>query len=152
MAELDQINNNIESQKKVHQLITFNNNSGLDEKLEYATLSEAQKEGKKFLSDWELDKSDNGFAVYNKETRQIESTYGYFPVEDAFSKEILLANGYKTYVAKGALSLSEAKVSEIENTVKQRLKEQEASKNHIDSHISFTNITKPKVHERAVER
>ena len=152
LAELDQINNNIESQKKVHQLITFNNNSGIDEKLEYATLSEAQKEGKKFLSDWELDKSDNGFAVYNKETRQIESTYGYFPVEDAFSKEILLANGYKTYVAKGVLSLSEAKVSEIENTVKQRLKEQEASKNHIDSHISFTNITKPKVHERAVER
>lgn len=152
LAELDQINNNIESQKKVHQLITFNNNSGIDEKLEYATLSEAQKEGKKFLSDWELDKSDNGFAVYNKETRQIESTYGYFPVEDAFSKEILLANGYKTYVAKGALSLSEAKVSEIGNTVKQRLEEQNSSKNHIDSHISFTNITKPKVHERAVER
>ena len=152
LAELDQINNNIESQKKVHQLITFNNNSGIDEKLEYATLSEAQKEGKKFLSDWELDKSDNGFAVYNKETRQIESTYGYFPVEDAFSKEILLANGYKTYVAKGALSLSEAKVSEIGNTVKQRLEEQNSSKNHIDSHISFTNITKPKVHARAVER
>ena len=152
LAELDQINNNIESQKKVHQLITFNNNSGIDEKLEYATLSEAQKEGKKFLSDWELDKSDNGFAVYNKETRQIESTYGYFPVEDAFSKEILLANGYKTYVAKGALSLSEAKVSEIGNTVKQRLEEQNSSKNHIDSHISFRNITKPKVHERAVER
>ena len=152
LAELDAINSNLESQKKVHQLITFDSDSGIDEKLEYATLSEAQKAGKKFLTDWELDKNDNGFAVFNKETKQIESTFGYFPVEKAFSKDVLLANGYKTYVAKGALSFPEANVSKIADSAKQRLEEQNTSKEYVDSHISFTGLTKPKAYKETVER
>ena len=152
LAELDAINSHLESQKKVHQLITFDADSGIDEKLEYATLSEAQKAGKKFLTDWELDKNDNGFAVFNKETKQIESTFGYFPVEKAFSKDVLLANGYKTYVAKGALSFPEANVSEIADSAKQRLEEQNTSKEYVDSHISFTGLTKPKAYKETVER
>ena len=145
LAELDQINKDL--MPKVHQLITYTEDSGIDEKLEYPTLSEAQKEGKQFLKEWELDESENGFVVFNKETKQIESSYGYFPVEEAFSKDILLANGYKTLVAKGPFV--ESSVSEISNAVKERLDEQNSSTNHIDSHISFTGV-KPNVNKNTV--
>lgn len=78
---------------------------------------------------------------------QIESSFGYFPVEEAFSKDILLANGYKTLVAKGPFV--ESSVSEISNAVKERLDEQNISTNHIDSHISFTGV-KPNVNKNTV--
>lgn len=145
LAELEQINKDLIP--KVHQLITYTEDSGIDEKLEYPTLSEAQKEGKQFLKEWELDESENGFVVFNKETKQIESSFGYFPVEEAFSKDILLANGYKTFVAKG--QFVESSVSEISNAVKERLNEQNISTKHIDSHISFTGV-KPNVNENTV--
>lgn len=145
LAELEQINKDL--MPKVHQLITYTEDSGIDEKLEYPTLSEAQKEGKQFLKEWELDESENGFVVFNKETKQIESSFGYFPVEEAFSKDILLANGYKTLVAKGPFV--ESSVSEISNAVKERLDEQNISTNHIDSHISFTGV-KPNVNKNTV--
>lgn len=150
LAELEAINKVL--LPKIHQLITYTDDSGIDEKPEYATLSEAQKEGKQFLKDWELDKADNGFAVYNKETKQIESTFGYFPLEEAFSKDILLANGYKTYTARGPLTLPETKVSELAGEIKQRLEAQNTSKNHIDNHISFTALVKPKINDKVVER
>lgn len=145
LAELEQINKDL--MPKVHQLITYTEGSGIDEKLEYPTLSEAQKEGKQFLKEWELDESENGFVVFNKETKQIESSFGYFPVEEAFSKDILLANGYKTLIAKGPFV--ESSVSEISNAVKERLDEQNISTKHIDSHISFTGV-KPNVNKNTV--
>lgn len=145
LAELDQINKDL--MPKVHQLITYTEDSGIDEKLEYPTLSEAQKEGKQFLKEWELGESENGFVVFNRETKQIESSYGYFPVEEAFSKDVLLANGYKTLVAKGPFV--ESSVSEISNAIKERLDEQNSSTNHIDSHISFTGV-KPNVNKNTV--
>lgn len=145
LAELDQINKDL--MPKVHQLITYTEDSGIDEKLEYPTLSEAQKEGKQFLKEWELGESENGFVVFNRETKQIESSYGYFPVEEAFSKDVLLANGYKTLVAKGPFV--ESSVSEISNAIKERLARQNISANHIDSHISFTGV-KPNVNKNTV--
>ena len=145
LAELEQINKDL--MPKVHQLITYTEDSGINEKLECLTLSEAQKEGKQFLKEWELGESENGFVVFNKETKQIESSFGYFPVEEAFGKDVLLANGYKTLVAKGPFV--ESSVSEISNAVKERLDEQNSSTNHIDSHISFTGV-KPNVNKNTV--
>ena len=143
LAELEAINKVL--LPKIHQLITYTDDSGIDEKPECATLSEAQKEGKQFLKDWKLDKADNGFAVYNKETQQIESTFGYFPVEEAFSKEVLLANGYQVLTLKGPFLNQETKVTEIANAVKEQLAEQNNSPKHLDSHISFTGLSKPKM-------
>ncbi len=145
LAELEQINKDL--MPKVHQLITYTEDSGINEKIEYLTLSEAQKEGKQFLKEWELGESENGFVVFNKETKQIESSFGYFPVEEAFGKDVLLANGYKTLVAKGPFV--ESSVSEISNAVKERLARQNISTNHIDSHISFTGV-KPNVNKNTV--
>ena len=145
LAELDEINKVTSPEKKNHQLITYDQDTGTDEKLEYSTLSEALKAGKEFLKNWELDKADNGFVVFNKETKQIESTFGYFPVEETFSKEVLLANGYQALTAKGPLLNQETKVSEIANAVKEQLTEQDNSQKHIDSHISFTGLSKTKM-------
>ena len=135
---------------KIHQLITYTEDSGVDENLEFETLSEAQKKGKALLNEWELDKSDNGFVVFNKETKQIESTFGYFPVEQAFSKEVLLANGYQVWSAKTALP--ETKVSNIAETIKRRLEEQNVAKKNFNNHFSFTGLARPQKVRESVER
>ena len=108
--------------------------------------SEVQEEGKAFMEKWQLDKASNGYVIFNKETKQIESSVGYFPVEQVFSRDVLLASGYKVYAARGAFQ--ETKISEISDAAKQRLEEQNSSKNHIDSHISFTSLSRDDEIER----
>ena len=88
------------------------------------------------MKEWELDKSENGFVVFNKDTKQIESIHGYFPVEKAFSSDVLRLNGYKVDEAS-----SEVSISEIQNDVKEKL-ENEASKEHIESHVVFATSEK----------
>ncbi len=50
------------------------------------------------------------------------------------------------------LTLSETKLSDLAGEIKQRLEAQNASKNHIDNHVSFTALRKQKVNEKVIER
>ena len=85
--------------KKVHQVITNAGfDGGIDDKMEYATVDEAIKAGREYLSDGYL-----GFSVFNKETKAIEHTEGDFPFSEAYNAEILKLNEidepeYKGYV------------------------------------------------------
>ncbi len=75
--------------KKVHQVVTNAGfDGGIDDKLEYATAEEAVQAGKDYLADGYL-----GFAVINHDTKEIERVEGDFPVEKAFSEEVLRING-----------------------------------------------------------
>ena len=75
--------------KKVHQVITNAGfDGGIDDKMEYATVDEAIKAGREYISDGYL-----GFSVFNKETKAIEHTEGDFPLDEAFNPNILRING-----------------------------------------------------------
>lgn len=58
----------------------------------------------------------------------------------------------KVHTARGSLTLSETKLSDLAGEIKQRLEVQNASKNHIDNHVSFTALRKQKVNEKVIER
>lgn len=58
----------------------------------------------------------------------------------------------KVHTARGSLTLSETKLSDLAGEIKQRLEAQNASKNHIDNHVSFTALRKQKVNEKVMER
>lgn len=58
----------------------------------------------------------------------------------------------KVHTARGSLTLSETKLSDLAGEIKQRLETQNASKNHIDNHVSFTALRKQKVNEKVIER
>ena len=139
LEELTTINEKLNPQLKKHQVIYYYEDSGIDEGLDFMTLSEAQHEGKKSIKEWNLDKTENGFAVFNRETKQIEAIHGYFPVEKVFRNEILAINGYKVDESKQEVSLSE-----IQKSTKEKLAEQGASKEHFDSHAVFATPDKIK--------
>lgn len=139
LEELTTINEKLNPQLKKHQVIYYYEDSGIDEGLDFMTLSEAQQEGKKSIKEWNLDKSENGFAIFNRETKQIEAIHGYFPVEKVFSNEILAINGYKVDESKQEVSLSK-----IQKSTKEKLAEQGASKEHFDSHVVFATLDKIK--------
>ena len=139
LEELATINEKLNPQLKKHQVIYYYEDSGIDEGLDFMTLSEAQKEGKTSLKEWNLDKSENGFAIFNRETKQIEAIHGYFPVEKVFRNEILAINGYKIDESKQEVSLSE-----IQKSTKEKLAEQGASKELFDSHVVFATPDKIK--------
>lgn len=139
LEELTTINEKLNPQLKKHQVIYYYEDSGVDEGLDFMTLSEAQQEGKKSIKEWNLDKTENGFAVFNRETKQIEAIHGYFPVEKVFRNEILAINGYKVDESKQEVSLSE-----IQKSTKEKLAEQGASKEHFDSHVVFATLDKIK--------
>lgn len=76
--------------KRVHQLITNAGfDGGIDDKKDYSTLDEAIKAGREYLADEYL-----GFSVFNTETKEIEHTEGSFPMDQAFSPDILRRNGF----------------------------------------------------------
>lgn len=139
LEELTTINEKLNPHLKKHQVIYYYEDSGIDEGLDFMTLSEAQQEGKKSIKEWNLDKTENGFAVFNRETKQIEAIHGYFPVEKVFRNEILAINGYKVDESKQEVSLSE-----IQKSTKEKLAEQGASKEHFDSHVVFATPNKTK--------
>lgn len=139
LEEFATINEKLNPQLKKHQVIYYYEDSGIDEGLDFMTLSEAQKEGKTSLKEWNLDKSENGFAIFNRETKQIEAIHGYFPVEKVFRNEILAINGYKVDESKQEVSLSE-----IQKSTKEKLAEQGASKEHFDSHVVFATRNETK--------
>lgn len=140
LEELATINEKLNPQLKKHQVIYYYKDSGIDEGLDFMTLSEAQQEGKKSIKEWNLDKSENGFAIFNRETKQIEAIHGYFPVEKVFRNEILAINGYKVDESKQEVSLSE-----IQKSTKEKLAEQGgASKKHFESHVVFATPEKAK--------
>lgn len=139
LEELATINEKLNPQLKKHQVIYYYEDSGIDEGLDFMTLSEAQQEGKKSIKEWNLDKTENGFAVFNRETKQIEAIHGYFPVEKVFRNEILAINGYKVDESKQEVSLSE-----IQKSTKEKLAEQGASKEHFNSHEVFATRNETK--------
>lgn len=139
LEELTTINEKLNPQLKIHQVIYYYEDSGIDEGLDFMTLSEAQKEGKKSIKEWNLDKSENGFAIFNRETKQIEAIHGYFPVEKVFRNEILAINGYKVDESKQEVSLSE-----IQKSTKEKIAEQGASKEHFNSHEVFATTENAK--------
>lgn len=137
-------------QKNVHQLITFDSENNLvDEKNEYSTLSEAQKEGRKWLKEWNLEKENAGWAVYNKKSKIIESIHGLFPVEQAFSNEVLKVNGYQV-----TDETKEINISDIQQQVKDKITEQtNASKEWTEQHLIIdvqknNKVNEPKGRER----
>lgn len=93
-----------------------------------------------------------------KEKTQTEETFengGLFSDQtlDELDKINSTLVSKKNYVVKE--NFKETKLSEISNLVKQRLEEQNNSKNHIDSHISFVGLSKSKktkVRQEAFER
>ena len=88
-------------EKNVHQVITNAGlDGGIDDKREYATVDEAVKAGKDYLSDGYL-----GFAVFNTDTKEIEHTEGDFPLTRAFNAEILAQNGIIEPEDKGPVTM-----------------------------------------------
>lgn len=137
--ELTSLSETLNPGLKKHQIIYYFEESGTDEGMDYTTLSEAQKDARTSMKQWELDKTENGFCIWNKETKQIEAIHGYFPVEKVFRNEILAINGYKVDESKQEVSLSE-----IQKSTKEKLAEQVASKEHFDSHAVFAIPEKAK--------
>ncbi|MBQ7009662.1 MAG: DUF3849 domain-containing protein, partial [Ruminococcus sp.] len=76
-------------ENKPYQVVTYDRDSGADDKLEYATLQEAESAGEDYIED-----GYDGYAVYNKDTKIIETSTFSFPVEKVFSEEVLRKNGY----------------------------------------------------------
>lgn len=136
--ELSSLSQSLNPKIKNHKVIFYDKDSGINESNNYELLSDAQKSAKKQMKDWELDKAENGFVVFNTETKAIEATHGYFPVEKYFSSVILHANGYK----KTELQ-EEIKLSKIQESVKEKLSE-ETSKKHFESHVVFATPEKTK--------
>lgn len=129
--ELQQLSmaNNVVEQKSVHQLIAYTSDIGADEKLEYKTLSEAQKAGNKWFKEWNLDEKEDGFVIFNKESKTIEYKYGRVPFEQIFSNEILKANGFR---AKD--NVAETKIGDFAQVTKDKIAEQtETAKKTMDS-------------------
>lgn len=118
LQQLDMANKVIE-QKPVHQLIAYTSDNGADDKLEYKTLSKAQKYGHEWFKKWNLDKKDDGFVIFNKESKKIEHKYGYFPVEKIFSNEVLKANGFQARD-----NIAETTTSDISQAIKDKIAEQ----------------------------
>ena len=118
LQQLDMANKVIE-QKPVHQLIAYTSDNGADDKLEYKTLSEAQKYGHEWFKKWNLDEKDDGFVIFNKESKKIEHKYGYFPVEKIFSNEVLKANGFQARD-----NIAETTTSDISQAIKDNIAEQ----------------------------
>ena len=67
----------------IYQVTTYSDDSGTDEKPEYATLKEAQKAGEDFLAD-----GYDGFAVFNQRENRVEYLQGTFPFDRTFSDEV----------------------------------------------------------------
>lgn len=137
IEELSALSKSLNPKMKNHKVVFYDRDSGVNENTEYETLSDAQKSAKKQMNDWELNKAENGFVVFNTETKQIEVVHGYFPVEKYFSSEILQANGYKANETK------EIQLSKIQDSVKEKLSE-EASKEPLESHEVFATPEKAK--------
>ncbi|MCM1277124.1 MAG: hypothetical protein NC299_17480, partial [Lachnospiraceae bacterium] len=82
----------------VHQVVTYDETVGVDEKFDYRSLSEAIEaangyaKGTKQNMYGDFYKHD-GAAVYNIETKKIEHTVGEFDVRSIFTEEVLKANG-----------------------------------------------------------
>lgn len=129
--ELQQLSmaNKVIEQNPVHQLIAYTSDNGANEKHEYKTLSEAQKYGHEWFKKWNLDEKEDGFVIFNKESKKIEHKYGHFPFEQIFSNEVLKANGFQ---AKG--NAAEAKIGDIAHAIKDKVAGQtEKAKKTMDS-------------------
>lgn len=135
--ELTSLSETLNPGLKKHQIIYYFEESGTDKGMDYTTLSEAQKDARTSMKQWELDKTENGFVVFNTETKEIEVVHGYFPVEKYFSSEILQANGYKVNESQ------EIQLSKIQDYVKEKLSE-ETSKKHSESLVVFATPEKTK--------
>lgn len=141
--ELQQLSmaNKVVEQKSVHQLMAYTSDNGVDEKLEYKTLSEAQKAGHKWFKEWNLDEKEDGFVIFNKESKTIEYNYGRVPFEQIFSNEILKANGFRTKD-----NVSETKIGDIVQATKDKIAGQtETAKKTMDSACQSFETRKQKM-------
>ena len=82
----------------VHQVVSYDRDSGADDKYNYRSLSDAKKEAEQLVNGTATDFYGDeyrydGAIVYNNETKKFEAVYGDFPVEKVFSVEVLRANG-----------------------------------------------------------
>ncbi|MCM1508099.1 MAG: methyltransferase domain-containing protein [Ruminococcus flavefaciens] len=75
-------------EERPYQVITYDSDNLSDDKEDFSTLKEAQKRAKEYLKD-----NYEGYAIYNKNTKTIEETSGYFPSEKVFSFDVLRKNG-----------------------------------------------------------
>jgi len=97
--------------KRVHQLITNAGfDGGIDDKKDYSTLDEAIKAGREYLADEYL-----GFSVFNTETKEIEHTEGSFPMDQAFSPDILRRNGFDILADQVQARMDERKRERLES-------------------------------------
>lgn len=77
--------------ERPYRIITYDRDSGDDDKEDFPTLKEALNRADDYLKN-----GYDGYAIYNKDTQTIEDTWGYFPSEKVFSVEVLLKNGVIT--------------------------------------------------------
>ncbi|MBO4704841.1 MAG: Eco57I restriction-modification methylase domain-containing protein [Spirochaetaceae bacterium] len=80
-----------------YEITTYDTDSQADSKEDYATLEEAIKNAKDYLSnDYHKDEYGNpyyqGVGVYNLDSHKIEFTEGYFPIHKIFVKDIVKDN------------------------------------------------------------
>ena len=118
-----------------YQLITYSEEAGIDYKNEYLTITDAQKEGNNWIENWELDKKNNGFVVYNQQSNKIELNYGYFPEE-----ELLQFDSYKRNNT----------IPDIPNQLKDLISEKaDNSKEWTNNHLI---ISRPGIKKQGIER
>lgn len=81
-------NDNIEINRP-YQVVTYSELSGAAYRVETTTFRDAEIAGEDYI-----EQGCDGYAVYNKETNKIETATISFPIEKAFSKEVLQNSGY----------------------------------------------------------
>lgn len=126
----------------VHQVVTFSNESGADEKYDYRSLSDAVEAANGYASGTkqemygEFVKYD-GAVVLNKENLKIEHTVGETDVRSIFSEEVLKANGIDVAENKAKTAVEEKPV-EKEDVQREQTNEIKAG----DSFMYHGNVVK----------
>ncbi|MBR0484479.1 MAG: methyltransferase domain-containing protein [Oscillospiraceae bacterium] len=75
-------------EQKIYQVVTYDNDSGADDKRDFFNLNDAVEEGRQYLAEGYA-----GFAVLNKEEHKIETYEGYFPEFGIFSEQVYRNSG-----------------------------------------------------------
>lgn len=73
-----------ENNEKTYRVVTYSNDSGADDKEDYATINEAMDAGHEYLENDYYD----GYAILNTAEHRIESYGGKFPRDGIFSEEV----------------------------------------------------------------
>ena len=127
------------NQPKYHQVITDDDDTGIDDKQEYATLSEALNAGEKYIAD-----GYRGYSVYNTNTKEIEAVSDNFRLYNGYPARILRQNGYEyeAQLAEGAYPDSNTENEETEHFVSNSIENIQSTGKVIDDESIIFSILK----------